>query len=228
MLSGIFRVGYGAALELKWKAQAWVTESWFRDQKLPLIFWGESWVGVLGGLLVKKPLYFDNYQTGVLYREFRSMEDIAATEVVLEQIIQFDHRMLAPMSDDINRFILALSSRPGLSYKNLLLTRWAQSHLGLFPENVPLPMDRFASFFSDLFGKAGKSDAAKPKKIKKAMKISFLHWLSEKTGWSSTELTQRCGLGLERLFSELEGELGAVAEANLDARYINLFWVESA
>ncbi len=227
MLSGIFRVGYGAALDLKWKAQAWVKESWFKAQKLPLIFWGEAWVGVLGGLLVKKPLYFDNYQTGVLYREFRSSEEIAAAGVVLDQIVQFD-QMLAPMTEEIDRFILALSSQPGLSYKNLLLTRWAQSHLGLFPENVPMPMDRFASFFHDLFGKADKADAAEPKKIRKAMKISFLHWLSEKTGWSSIELTQRCGLELERLFSELEGELGAVAEGNLDARYIHLFWVESA
>ncbi len=81
LLSGIFRVGYGAALELKWQAQGWVKESWFMSNKLPLGFWGEAWLGVLGGLLIKKPLFFDNYQTGVLYREFRSLADIQTTQI---------------------------------------------------------------------------------------------------------------------------------------------------
>ena len=226
MLSGIFRVGYGAALELKWQAQAWVKQSWFNLQKLPLSFWGEIWLGVLGGLLIKKPLYFDNYQTGVLYREFGSIEDIQATGIVLDQIVQFD-RLLATMTDELSRFFQAMPSRQSLSYKNLLLTRWVQSHIGLYPEDVPIPMNRFIPFFRDLFGKAVKPDAVMPRKIRKAMKTSFLHWLAEKTGWSFTELTQRCGLELERLFSELEEELGAVSEADLNAGYIQLFLIRS-
>jgi len=34
-------------------------------------------MGVLGGILLKKPLFYDNYKTGVLYREFTSAEDVA-------------------------------------------------------------------------------------------------------------------------------------------------------
>ena len=224
LLSGIFRVGYGAALELKWQAQGWVKASWFMTQKLPLGFWGEAWLGVLGGLLIKKPLFFDNYQTGVLYREFRSLEDIQATQTLLDQIVRFD-QILAAMTDDLTLFLQSIPSRQSLSYKNLILTRWAQCHIGLSPESVPIPLESFTQFFWGLFGKTGKPDSAKPRKIRKAMKSSFLRWLSEKTGWTSKELTERSGPEMERLFAELEADLGAVSEADLNPRYIQLFLV---
>jgi len=172
LLSGIFRVGYGAALELKWQAQGWVKQSWFMAKKLPLGFWGEAWLGVLGGLLIKKPLFFDNYQTGVLYREFRSLEDIQATQILLNQIIRFD-QILGAMTDDLTLFLQSVPSRQSLSYKSLILTRWAQCHIGLSPENVPIPMDSFILFFRELFGKVGKTEPAKPVRIRKVMKSSF-------------------------------------------------------
>lgn len=224
LLSGIFRVGYGAALELKWQAGGWLKKSWFSKKKLPLSFWGEAWVGVLGGLLIKKPLFFDNYQTGVLFREFGSLADIQATQVLLNHIIQFD-QLLGAMDDDLALFLRSVPSGQSLSYKNLILTRWIQCHLGLSPGIVPIPMNSFILFFRKLFGKAGKAEPAKPRRIRKAMKSSFLHWLSEKTGWTFRELTERSGPEMERLFAELEAELGAVAEADLNPRFIQLFLV---
>ena len=224
LLSGIFRVGYGAALDLKWQARGWMKQSWFMAKKLPLGFWGEAWLGVLGGLLIKKPLFFDNYQTGVLYREFRSLADIQETQTILDQIIRFD-QILGAMTDDLIQFLQFVPSRQSLSYKNLILTRWAQCHIGLFPESVPIPMDSFVLFFRELFGKRGKPDSAKPGRIRKAMKSSFLRWLSEKTGWTSKELTERSGQEMERLFAELEADLGGVSEADLDPRFIQLFLV---
>jgi hypothetical protein len=178
----------------------------------------------LGGLLIKKPLFFDNYQTGVLYREFRSHEDIQATQILMNQIIRFD-QFLGAMTDDLALFLQFVPSRQSLSYKNLILTRWAQCHIGLSPESVPIPMDSFVLFFRELFGKTGKTDSGKSKKIRKAMKSSFLRWLSEKTGWTSKELTERSGPEMERLFAEMEADLGAVSEADLNSRYIQLFLV---
>ncbi len=224
LLSGIFRVGYGAALELKWQAQGWMKQSWFMANKLPLGFWGESWLGVLGGLLIKKPLFFDNYQTGALYRDFRSLADIQATQSILNQIIRFD-QILGAMTDDLTLFLQSVPSRQHLSYKNLILTRWVQFYIGLSGDNVPVPMDRFVLFFHDLFGKSAKSGAVKPGRIRKAMKSSFLRWLSEKTGWTASELTERSGPEMERLFAELEADLGGVSEADLDPRFIQLFLV---
>ena len=47
-------------------------------------------MGVIGGLLLKHPLFYDNYETGVLYREFASYADIRKTETILNEIIAFD------------------------------------------------------------------------------------------------------------------------------------------
>jgi hypothetical protein len=82
LLADIFRVGYGRALELKWRAERWRPESWCARLGLPLSFWGEAWLGVLGGLLIKRPLYYDNYESGVLYREFATLEEIQRTEEI--------------------------------------------------------------------------------------------------------------------------------------------------
>lgn len=222
MLSGIFRVGFGAALELKTRAMKWVKESWFSSVKLPLSFWTEEWVGLIGGLLIKKPLFFDNYKTGSLYREFRSLDDIEKTGNILEQIIVMDW-ILGLMGNDLTLFLKSAHSRPMLSYKKLILTRWAQTHLRLSAENLPIPMNDFILFFRELFKNAEEPACARKVDIK--MKSSFLFWLSEKTGLSSKELTARSGQEFERLFSELEDELGRVDEQNLDPQYIHLFIV---
>ncbi len=89
-LTQLFRVGFGGVLELKWRAEKWLDQSWSVGTGLRLTFWGEQWLGVLGGLLVKKPLFYDNYQAGVLYREFSSLEDIRMTEDSFNQIKALD------------------------------------------------------------------------------------------------------------------------------------------
>ena len=223
-LSGIFRLGYGAALELKWTAQKWMKQSWFSAQKLTIGFWGEEWVGVLGGLLIKKPLFFDNYQTGVIYREFQSMEDVIKTRTSLNQIMGFDH-ILGAMTDDLAPFLQAIPSRKQLSYQNLVLTRWAQFCLELPPEAIPIPMDRFVIFFRDLFDKLEKPDTVTSRKITQKMKLSFLSWLSERTHLTSQELADFSGQQIRQMFTELEDELGSVSEADLMPQYIQLFLV---
>ena len=89
-LSQIFKVGFGGALNLKWRAEKWLSQCWFARNELRLTFWGEQWLGVLGGLLLKKPLFYDNYKTGVLYREFTSLEDIEAMEDIFNQVKAVD------------------------------------------------------------------------------------------------------------------------------------------
>ncbi len=218
-LSQIFRVGYGLALELKWQAQKWRDKSWFSKLGLPLSFWGEEWLGVLGGLLIKKPLFFDNYKTGVLYREFASIYDISETEKILKEIISFDDLLslmtirLEPVSD---RF---------LTHKKLLLTLWARHYLGLAVEPnalIPFTLDEFKRFFNDLF-----TGEKKPRKTSLAMKESFLNWISDQTGLDPYEISQRVGQTLENLFNEIESEYGEVAVKDLDPRYIHLFLVKN-
>jgi len=215
MLSQIFRVGFGSALELKWRAEKWRKESWFESQGLPLNFWAEKWLGVLGGLLIKKPMFYDDNQVDELYRDFISMDDIRTTENYLKEIIEIDHLFslmtlkVDPISDGL------------LTYKNLVLTLWARHHLGLADELLPLTLDELKLFFGDLW--TGKD---KPRKTRQSMKESFLKWLSDKTDLDGYEISQRLGQTLENLFNEMENEYGEVSRKDLDPKYIYLFLLE--
>ncbi|MBU4345302.1 MAG: hypothetical protein KKC73_07770 [Proteobacteria bacterium] len=221
MLSHIFRVGYSLVLELKWKAEKWRSKSWFAKNGLSLSFWDEEWLGVMGGLLIKKPLFYDNYKTtSSLYREFSSIEDIRDAEKVLNEIIAFDD-LLSLMAIKFEA-----TGKRTITYKNLILTLWARHYLGLSEELAPLTLDEFKTFFDDLLITPQKSEKDKQRKTSKSIKESFLNWASEKTGLNIYEITQRLGQTLENLFNDIESEYGAVAKKDLDPKYIYLFLVK--
>ena len=222
-LSQIFRVGFGQALELKWRAEKWLDQCWFARNGLRLTFWGEQWLGVLGGLLIKKPLFYDNYKTGVLYREFNSLEDIRTTDDIFHQIKAIDD-MLSLMSINIDR----PSSYGFLTYKNLILTLWAGHFLKLSAEKLkPVTVEQFKPFFSDLLGGKPAKDSPSRSKIPRKMKQHFLDWLAVDTGLKDREIIERLGQTLENLFEEIENELGRVSDKELDARYVQLFLLDN-
>jgi hypothetical protein len=215
-LAGIFRVGYGRALELKWKAERWRKTSWFEKEGLLLNFWDQDGMGVLGGLFIKKPLFYDNYATGVLYREFISTEDVDKTAKVLNEIIYLDE--LLALTD----FKLERISDGSLTYKNLLLTLWVGNYLGLSKKPAPLTLNEFKRFFDDLWSGEGK-----PRKTSRKMKEAFLHWLSDLTGQALYEISQKLDQTLENLFNEIESELGKVSSKDLVPEFIHLFLIEA-
>jgi hypothetical protein len=213
-LINIFRVGFGLALELKWRAERWLETSWFNTKGLVLGFWGEKWMGVLGGLLIKKPLYYGNDNSGELYREFISIQDIKETENSLNEIMGFDEIFslisIEPESDTDGY----------LTYKNFMLTLWARNYLGLTEKLLPLTLDEFRCFFDSLW-----ADKKLPRKTNPSMKASLLDWLTEKTGLMHHEITQKLGPSLENLFDEVESEYGNVSRNDLDPRYIHFFLI---
>jgi hypothetical protein len=211
-LSQIFRVGYGLVLELKWRAEKWRKISWFEKNKLHLSFWGEGWIGVLGGLLIKRPLYYDNYKTGMLYREFYSIEDIKHTEKALNEIIGFDNLLSCMTATPVPPYADLFT------YKNMVLTLWARHYLGLSDDLIPIDIDKFKIFFDELW-ESGK----KPRKTSVLMKESFLKWLSEKTGLDPYDISRKVGQTMENLFSEIESEYGSVSKKDLNSKYIHLF-----
>jgi hypothetical protein len=217
-LSSIFRVGYGAGLELKWRAEKWVKESWFRKEGLPLSFWGEGYMGVLGGLLVKRPLFFAGGRTGDIYREFASLEEITETERVFIEIAEMDALL--------SRLAVIPPERPEglLTFKNLLLTLWADAALGIGPPQgdppapIPLTLKELKRFFDMLW-----AVRKKPRKIGVETKTAFLGWLSEKSGLPDEEIATKLGRAFEALFEEIESEYGRVSKKDLDPRFIRLF-----
>ncbi|MBW2450596.1 MAG: hypothetical protein JRE92_09245 [Deltaproteobacteria bacterium] len=218
-LSQIFKVGFGGALNLKWRAEKWLSQCWFARNGLRLTFWGEQWLGVLGGLLLKKPLFYDNYKTGVLYREFTSLKDIEAMEDIFNQVKAVDD-LLSLMPIVLDR----PSSYGFLTYKNLILTLWAGYYLKLPQKKLNLlDLKKFRPFFENLLPGHPDCGTANPRKVPAVMKSRFLDWLAENTGLRDFEITERLGGTLENLFEEIESELGGVAVEDLEPKYIQLF-----
>jgi hypothetical protein len=221
-LSQIFRVGFGAALKLKWQTEKWLDQCWYARNGLRLTFWGEKWLGVLGGLLIKKPLFYDNYKTGVLYREFDSLEDVRTTDDAFSQIKAIDG-LLSMMSISIDR----PSAYGFLTYKNLILTLWARHYLQISAEKLkPVPQDQFKPFFDQLLPEQPADGRNQKRKIPRQMKQNFLDWLAADSGLKDFEITARLGQTLENLFEEIESELDRVTGKDLDPRYVQLFLLE--
>ncbi|MGB5748055.1 MAG: DUF6178 family protein [Desulfobacterales bacterium] len=218
-LTQIFRVGFGGVLELKWQAEKWIDQCWFAAAGLRLTFWGEQWLGVLGGLLLKKPLFYDYYQTGVLYREFNRLEDIQMTEDIFNQIKAVDE-LLSMMTIELAH----PASYGFLTYKNLVLTLWARHYLKL-PANPlqSIALKDFKPFYNDLLPGQPNSGTKIQRTIPQAMKNHFLNWLAAETGLKDFELTEGLGRTFENLFAEIESELGMVAARDLDPRYVLMF-----
>ena len=216
LLVDLFRVGYGCALALKWEAERWQCRSWAKTSGLPLSFWGEAWLGVLGGLLLKKPLLFDSAAAGSLYREFRTLSDIRQAGQVLAQIMAMDD-LLSRMALDV----AAVAGKRTWTYASLLLTWWAGHALGLSGSAAApaaLTLEQFNVFFDRLW-----EIPAPPRKISRATREAFLGWLAQRSGLADFEISERLGHSLEALFTLLENELGGVARQDLDPRFIYLF-----
>lgn len=222
-LIDIFRTGFQPALLLKWRAEKWRSQSWFERVGLPMVFWDESWLGLLGGLLIKKPLFYDNFRTGGLYREFETMQDIRQSEETLDEVIAFDNLLL-----HLDIPVAPHTSDPVLTYKNLVLTHWARSDpffkLGAeAPDRAVLALtfDELKTVFGRLWTMKGEKRI-----ILDEVKTAFLNYLSKQSGLVNTDILNRMGQPLEDLFSELESEYGAVEPEYLDPRYIRHFLVQ--
>jgi len=144
-LEDLFRTGSRAGIQLKTAVSNWYRHSFIQGRNLPLSFLGETFLGVMGGLFLDRPLYFDNYKTGDLYRHFASLADIQTTRKAIDQIMGIDG-LLARLDPDITTF-----KKGVLTYKSLILTLWAKDRLGLAPDLSPIGTDRFKPFFAALF-----------------------------------------------------------------------------
>ena len=214
-LKDIFRAGYGLALNLKWRAVQWRKSSWYESAGLGLQFWDEDGMGVLGGLFIPRPLFFDNYATGRLYREFASFNDMEKIRAALEDIIFVDRLFFSMKIQDPDR------SLSFLTWKNLMLTLWARDRLGLAGPDLSIPLEKFRPFFGKFFEKAEQGVQAAP-----ALRDDFILWLSEKTGFPEDQLRHEGRRILESMFRELAAELGPVDPAHLDPRFIRLFFLK--
>jgi hypothetical protein len=212
-LADIFRTGYGMAAELRQKAIKWKSSSWFASRKLPLAFWGERLVGFIGGLMLARPKFFDNYSTGRLYRDFETIDDIKKSKNALEEAMAFDH-VLSFMEIDTSN----LADNHFITHESLLLTLWAKQRLGMPVDLLPLDIEIFRPFYSQLW-----EENSRPPEIKSSVKSDFLSWLSSFGAGDGPTLSSQLGQALENLFDRLAEDYGSVSPADLDPRFIHLF-----
>jgi hypothetical protein len=212
----LFRVGVGRIMNLKHQAGRLARDSWFGRNKLPLTFWGEEGLGVLGGLLLDKPVYYDNYVSGTLYREFQSLNDVLASEKQLDDIRGYDEllSMMAPRLDDF--------SGRHLTVDRLLLTLWIHARSGK-PEQSegPVSMDDVRAWFETLWVPGCRGVDQGRGVIRDEEKQAMLAWLARRTGFTEEEISRRMGSSLEAMFQNVENEYGTVRMADLDARYLS-------
>ena len=214
-LAEIFRVGYGLALELKWRARKWQAASWAHAAGLPLNFWGEAWLGVLGGLLLDHPRFYDNYTRSVLYRDFESLADIEQTRSVLEAVAAFDD-LIAKIGVSLNK----LDNYGYVGHHNLILTLWLRHTLEVTGDIEPLSIEPIREFFSYLWGQSEK-----PHHISNRRKEQFLAWAAKEAGLEETVVSESLGRTFESLFKTLEEEFGNVSPGALELKYVQGFFL---
>lgn len=217
-LEDIFRTGSRAGIQLKTRATTWYDKSFLGTNHLPLSFLGESYLGVIGGLLIDRPMFFADYAEKRLYREFKCLGDIQSTTRILDEIIQLD-QFLNSLSIDMTTFTQGV-----LTYKSMILTLWARNRMGLDKTEVSLaPMDstQFSLFFKDLF--IGET----PGKIDEIKARDLAIWSAEAADLTEEDLPIALQAILYALVSELEEEYGDVDPKQIDPRFMPLFLIET-
>ena len=225
-IEDIFRAGSREGIRLKTRAMNWYGTSFLKQNSLPLSFLTESYLGVLGGLFIERPMFFANYAEKVLYRHFRSQKDIRATQRLLDEIFALD-AFLAALNPDLDTFTHGV-----LTYKSMILTLWVKAMTASpdatgTPEAVthptadtslaPIPLDRFMPFFSDLF--SGRDTGG----IDQEKAESLAHWAATLLDEEPGRLAAPLQAVLFSLIQELEEEYGTVDPAQVDPRFMPHF-----
>ncbi len=220
-IEDIFRTGSRACIKLKTKAVNWFKNSFMSKNLLPLSFLDENFLGVVGGLLIERPMFFDNYKADALYRDFHSVLDIKKTKDSLDQIIALDHT-IGRLDVDTTSFKEGI-----LTFKTLILTLWAKNRIGLPATLEPIDIDIFKDFFIALFSTTD-SDASPGIKLN-----DLVLWISEATSFENndpesddmgqSDLPSAFVQVLEDLMAELNEEYNQVSPKDVDPRFIPHF-----
>lgn len=206
----LFSFGFSQALKLKWQAQNWLKQSFIAKNKLGVKFFDEEGMGILSGLFLKRPMYFDNLKQGSFYREFAAYHDIETTAAALNQIIAVDN-LLNATGLLINENAAEVEHYP-LTWKNLLLTMWVRHELGYENNQEPIATAALQDFWPQLFANGGLNTEAKAK---------FENWLQELADGKPLDKNMRQAVG--SLFNELNESYAKIDHQYLDAKHITLF-----
>ncbi|MGQ9636861.1 MAG: DUF6178 family protein [Thermodesulfobacteriota bacterium] len=163
-LKFIFQVGYGATLELKWRAEEIWKRGWYSEKKVPLSFLNSPWEERMEGLMEKRPLFYDR-EIGT-FREFRSYEEIRVLQRDLDHI---------EILERILRTFSSFAYSGGLTWKTFLLHAFLQEKVPWGNENSVMSLEEILLSLRDFYP------------IKEELKDSIGLWLRNKVRLLSEE-----------------------------------------
>lgn len=215
-LNYLFRAGYTRVSRLQKIARDWIGSSWFKREEIPLSFWGEEWMGSLGGLLLKRPLFFCNYESGLLYRDFRHEEDIEKTRLALDSMIVMDG-VFSRMGISYSSFSEAGLSGILIKAVSFIMTLWANKWLGRSDaKEFFIPLTEFRRFYDAII-----VDGEVPGE----MKENFVDWLSFATKMELPEIFERIWFVFDGIFRDIQNEFKYIEPQNIDPRFIGFFYL---
>ena len=216
-LVSFFRLGFGAALKVKWRADAWLKEgnNWFKDKNYPYSIWGERYAGILTGLSKKHPLFYSGFsEHGEEFRPFEKFAEINSCEQELYEVIALDN-LCSMLSSGITT--IDLSPEKG-TCESWLLSLWCRYKTGEKLYSYPLNDSEIKSFFKNV----RKNISGPPYKMKKEKK-DFLGFFINKV--TKTEMTNINHLekALEKIWISFEEETININTADIDIRFLKSF-----
>lgn len=139
-LISIFRVGFGASLEIKWEAEKKMRGAWFMKNGLDARFWGDEWGGALKGILMKIPLYYKGD-----YRPFEDLVEVEETRGIAHRLALLDKIM----EEIYKSFSLKndILKDPLITFHTLMFHSWAIKKLNLEQDFIPLSLKQTRDFF---------------------------------------------------------------------------------
>ncbi len=207
----IFRIGYGLAMQLQWRAKRWIKESWFFSERKPLSFWGPTYSAMLEALLSPRPCYVAREQNG-LYRHFENSGELKETAQALGEVEALD-RMIGRLTR-IDERSAPFHPADYSTFYPVLFNRWAHHLLNQRPSFAPLSRAEARKFFRLL----REGETAPPFSMPKYRQVFVEEFMKSAVDW---EEPSRKNLqdALEHVWSDFCDEYENVLPADLDARF---------
>ncbi|MCF8062733.1 MAG: DUF6178 family protein [Deltaproteobacteria bacterium] len=213
-LVGLFRVGFGLALKVKWEAERWYKGSWFLSQGLASDFWGDYWGGILAGVLEHRPRFFVGGREGADFREFEWLSDLAECLKVIRRLMVLDS-LLAKLTET-SPFGPRLLPTEGGSFRPLLFNLWARKILGGSPSFSPLTPAQARRFLEAL---RRRSPESAPPYTMPGFGEAFVEDFTAVAAEPDPEAAAVLKEALVLIWQEFQEEYGWVSPEDLDERY---------
>ncbi|MBW2648740.1 MAG: hypothetical protein JRC53_02830, partial [Deltaproteobacteria bacterium] len=210
-LESLFRVGFGYAMKLKWKAESWINRSWFSSLDLDTQFWGTSWGMTLMGLTKEKPLFYTGIEEEK-YRSFEKLPEINAAEDMLDRVMVLDD-FLRHLHENAE-YESIIDEEKGLEFYPLIFSFWARLILNLKPNLSGLSLEEAKTFLKTL-----REGEDKPPYKMEGFEEKFIADLSHLAPEFKKECLEVFRDTLSQLWRKFKEEFESVPTEALDARY---------